>query len=52
MWRTYKTSFVIVGVLILLWDVVEMEVVDDINNRKKKRILKKILNSEFFENIK
>ena len=45
-------EIVIIGAWVLLWDVVEMEVVDDINNRKKKRILKKILSSEFVENIK
>ena len=45
-------EIVIIGAWVLLWDVVEMEIVDDINNRKKKRILKKILSSEFIENIK
>lgn len=45
-------EIVIIGAWVLLWDVVEMEVVDDINNRKKKRTLKKILSSEFVENIK
>lgn len=43
-------EIVIIGAWVLLWDVVEMEIVDDINNRKKRRILKKILSSEFIEN--
>ena len=50
-WEILK-EIVIIGAWVLLWDVVEMEIVDDINNRKKKRILKKILSSEFIENIK
>ena len=45
-------EIIIIGAWVLLWDVVEMEIVDDINNRKKRRILKKILSSEFVENIK
>lgn len=43
---------VIIGAWVLLWDAVEMELVDDISNRKKKNTLKKILSSEFIENIK
>ena len=50
-WEILK-EIVIIGAWVLLWDVVEMEIVDDINNRKKKRILKKILSSEFIETIK
>lgn len=50
-WEILK-EIVIIGAWVLLWDVVEMEIVDDINNRKKKKILKKILSSEFIENIK
>ena len=42
---------VIIGAWVLLWDAVEMELVDDISNRKKKNTLKKILSSEFIENI-
>lgn len=42
---------VIVGAWVLLWDAVEMEIVDDIVNRKKKKILVKLLSSEFIENI-
>lgn len=44
-------EIIIIGAWVLLWDAVEMEIVDDINNRKKKRLLKKILSSEFVENI-
>ena len=43
---------VIVGAWVLLWDAVELEIVDDISNRKKKSIYKKLLESEFIENIK
>ena len=43
---------VIIGAWVLLWDAVEMEIVDDISNRKKKKTLKKLLSSEFIENIK
>lgn len=43
---------VIIGAWVLLWDAVEMEIVDDIVNRKKKNTLKKLLSSEFIENIK
>jgi len=43
---------VIIGAWVLLWDAVELEIVDDISNRKKKSIYKKLLESEFIENIK
>lgn len=43
---------VIIGAWVLLWDAVEIEIIDDISNRKKKRILKKILSSEFVEILK
>lgn len=49
-WDVLK-EIVIIGAWVLLWDAVEMEIVDDISNRKRKRILKKILSSEFIENI-
>ena len=42
---------VIIGAWVLLWDAVEMEIVDDLVNRKKKKILKRLLSSEFIENI-
>jgi hypothetical protein len=42
---------IIVGAWVLLWDAVEMEIVDDLVNRKKKKILKRLLSSEFIENI-
>lgn len=44
-------EIVIIGAWVLLWDAVEMEIVDDISNRKRKKILEKILSSEFVENI-
>ena len=42
---------VIIGAWVLLWDAVEIEIVDDIINRKKKKALEKLLSSEFIENI-
>lgn len=50
-WDVIK-EVVIIGAWVLLWDAVELEIVDDISNRKKKRIYKKLLESEFIENIK
>lgn len=44
-------EIVIIGAWVLLWDAVEMEIVDDLSNRKRKKVLKKILSSEFVENI-
>lgn len=43
-------EIIIIGAWVLLWDAVEMEIEDDINNRKRNKKLKKILNSEFIEN--
>ena len=42
-------EIILIGAWVVLWDMVELEIVDDINYMKKKRILKKILNSEFEE---
>lgn len=42
-------EIIIIGAWVLLWDVVEMEIDDVVNNRKRKRKLKKILESEFEE---
>lgn len=50
-WDVIK-EVVIIGAWVLLWDAVELEIVDDISNRKKKKIYKKLLKSEFVENIK
>ena len=43
---------VIIGAWVLLWDALEMEIVDDLITKKKRKILKKLLDSEFIENIK
>lgn len=43
-------EIMLIGAWVLLWDMVEMEIEDDLNNRKKKKIIKKILASEFIEN--
>ena len=50
-WDVIK-EVVIIGAWVLLWDAVELEIVDDISNRKKKKIYKNLLKSEFVENIK
>lgn len=34
---------------VMIWEVVELEIFSDMENRKKRRILKKILNSEIIE---
>ena len=49
-WEILK-EIVIIGAWVLLWDAVEIEIVDDIINRKKKKALEKLLSSEFIENI-
>ena len=42
-------EIIVIGAWVLLWDMVELEIDDDITNRKKKRILKILLASEFEE---
>ena len=42
-------EIILIGAWVVLWNMVELEIDDDINYIKKKRILKKILNSEFEE---
>lgn len=42
-------EIIVIGAWVVLWNMVELEIDDDINYIKKKRILKKILNSEFEE---
>ncbi len=42
-------EIILIGAWVVLWDMVELEIDDDINYKKKKRILKKILNSDFEE---
>lgn len=42
-------EIILIGAWVVLWNMVELEIDDDINYIKKKRILKKILESEFEE---
>lgn len=42
-------EIILIGAWVLLWDMVELEIDDDISNRKKKMILRKLLVSEFEE---
>lgn len=43
-------ELVLIGGWVLIWEMVESEIFEDINNRKKIRILRKLLNSEIVEN--
>lgn len=43
-------EIILIGAWVLLWDMVEMEIEDDLLNRKRRKILKKLLASEFIEN--
>lgn len=42
-------EIILIGAWVFLWDMVELEIVDDMSNRKKKKILKKLLASRFEE---
>ena len=42
-------EIILIGAWVVLWDMVELELQDDISNRKKKYILKKLLTGEFEE---
>jgi len=47
---TIIKELVLIGGWVLIWEMVESEIFEDINNRKKIRILRKLLNSEIVEN--
>ncbi len=42
-------EIVLIGAWVLIWDMVEMEIVDDVSNRKRNKILDKLLSSSFVE---
>lgn len=42
-------EIILIGAWVLLWDMVELEIDDDISNRRKKKIIRKLLVSEFEE---
>lgn len=46
---TILKEIILIGAWVVLWDMVELELQDDISNRKKKYILKKLLTGEFEE---
>ena len=46
---TILKEIILIGAWVVLWDMVELELQDDISNRKKKYILKKLLAGEFEE---
>lgn len=45
-------EIILIGAWVFLWDMVELEIDDDVSNRKKKKILKKLLTSQFVEKKK
>ena len=47
--ETLKEIVLIFG-WVLVWTMVELEMFNDVDNKKKCKILKKLLNSEFIEN--
>lgn len=47
---TIFKEVVLISGWVLIWEMVESEIFDDISNRKKKKILEKLLNSEIIEN--
>lgn len=47
---TIIKELVLIGGWVLIWEMVESEIFEDINNRKKIIILRKLLNSEIVEN--
>lgn len=42
-------EIILIGAWVLLWDMVELEIDDDITNRRKKMILRQLLMSDFEE---
>ena len=40
---------VVIGAWVLIWEMVEIEMDDDVSNRKKKNILKRLVASDFEE---
>ena len=47
---TILKEIILIGGWVLIWEMVESEIFEDMNNRKKKRIIQKLLNSEMTEN--
>jgi len=48
--RTIFKEIILIGGWVLIWQVVELEIFSDINNRKRRRALKRLLNCEIVEN--
>lgn len=42
-------EIILIGAWVLLWEMVELEIDDDISNRRKRKVLKKLVASEFEE---
>lgn len=47
--RTIFKEIVLIGGWVLIWEMIELEIFSDINDRKKRKILKKLLNCEIIE---
>lgn len=47
--KTLFKEIVLIGGWVFIWAMVELEIFTDINGRKKRRILKRLLNSEVIE---
>lgn len=43
-------EIVLIGGWVFIWAMVELELFSDVNERKKRKVLKKLLNSEILEN--
>lgn len=48
--RTIFKEIVLIWGWVLIWEMIELEIFSDIRDRKKRKILKKLLNSEMIEN--
>ena len=47
--KSILKEIIVIGGWVFIWEMVELEIITDINNRKRRKILRKILNSEFNE---
>ena len=43
-------EIILIGGWVLIWEMIELEIFSDVKEKRKRIILKKILNSEFIEN--
>lgn len=50
--RTILKELILIGGWVLIWEMIEIEIISDMNIFKRRRVLKKLLNSEFIEKNK